>query len=76
MVGGDADDPLPRSYSLKQMSEFLFLGLEVSGVVSIWLGTNWYALYDFQPVAFEADDLAGIVGQEADFPAGRHDAGV
>lgn len=49
------------------MAEFFFFGFEVFGVVGVGFDADGDLLGDFEAVTFEADEFAGIVGEEANF---------
>ena len=49
------------------MAHFFLFGFEVAGVVRVYRGADRELLHDLDVVGLEADDLAGVVGQETDF---------
>ncbi len=53
---------------LKFVPHLLLLGFEVAGVLGFRRRFDRHLLHDFKPVAAEADDLARVVGHEADLP--------
>ncbi len=52
---------------LEFVTELGFFGLEVASVVLVRFLFDWDLLDDFEVVAIETDDLARVVGHEADF---------
>ena len=49
------------------MTQFFFFGFQISGVVRVYLGPDWYLFHHLHPVAFESDDFLWIVSQKTEF---------
>ncbi len=49
------------------MAHFLFLGLQVAGIVGVGLGPDGELLDDLNIIGLETYDFTGIVGEEPDF---------
>ena len=58
---------MSREKKSELVAHFFLFGLEVAGVVGVCDGADGELLDDLEVVGFEADDLAGVVREEADF---------
>ncbi len=52
---------------LEEVAQLRALRLQVFGVVEVGWGDDGHYLHHLQPVAFQSDDLPGVVGEQADF---------
>jgi len=61
--GGAADE----LHFFQQVTELGLFGAEIFFIVGAWSDFDWHAFDHFQPVPFNADNLARIVGDQTDF---------
>src|SRR4051794_10442912 len=60
-----AAPPGGSTHLVEQVAELVLLGLQVAAVVEVGRDLDGHALDDAQAVAVDADDLLGVVGEDA-----------